>query len=84
MDETFFSRREIIMRLLPVKSSLPARMTMARPAGKTQVPASLPATELARVEPTPARAIKMPARMARRKRRGRGVLDLLTPDSTKA
>lgn len=36
------SKSAMTMRLLPVKSSLPATTTMARPAGKMQAPASLP------------------------------------------
>ena len=32
---TFFSRTEMVMRQLPVKSSAPVRMTMMRPNGKS-------------------------------------------------
>ena len=53
----------VIIKLLPVKSSLPAMITIARPTGKIKAPTSLPPTTLPIVAPTPARAIKMPAKM---------------------
>ena len=60
------SKRAISMRLLPVKSSLPATTTIARPAVKMQAPAILPPIMLPKVAPVAARAINIPAKMPRR------------------
>ena len=67
----------MIMRLLPVNSSLPATMTMARPAGKTQPEMSFasdgsPTVAAAAVDATPASATKAPAIQASRNIRPSG------------
>ena len=67
----------MIMRLLPVNSSLPATMTMARPAGKTQPETSFasdgsPTVAAAAVDAAPASATKAPAMQASRNIRPSG------------
>ena len=75
-------RTPMIMRQFPVKSSLPAMSTMARPAGNT-APLTRRAAEPASVaEPTPAArpptAMNMPARIASTNMRPNGSFALVS------
>ena len=67
---TFFCKTLMIIRLFPVKSSLPATSTIAIPAGNTMAPKSFPRDAFstvaeAVVAPTPAKPIKAPAKKPR-------------------
>ena len=77
-----FSHREMTIRLLPVKSSLPTMTTMASPAGKIHAPASFPAAAEPMDEAAPAKAMNAPASTASRNIRPLGIVALLYPVST--